>query len=652
MRCGHGWAVVLAVSLALYANSLDNTFHYDDEHSIQKNIHVRTLENVPSYFVEPGMFSDDPAKGMYRPLLLVTYAANHAVNRWFEVDGYDVRGYHFLNIFLHGLNACMLWWFTVLTLRRKDVALLAGLLFALHPLGTEPANYISSRSESLGALFYLAAMAFFARAVLQRAQDTVGSAAWISASWLALACGLLSKSTVITLPAVLLLYDYLVVSGRSWRELRLRLFRVHGPYWMIILLHLWIITSNQYLSRSLSHSPRDGWSQFLTQTEVFSYYLKLLLFPTGLNVEHQFFAQRTFGDGTTVMALLLLLTTLLLVGCLYLIKRDMSLFVLLWGSLALLPVVVVPLNVLVNERRLYLTSAAFCLALALLMRSEWLRLGRTPRAKRVDVGIGLAALVLLTFAGLSLERNRVWADDFSLWSDSVSRSPAMPRPHLYLGNAHKDAAFATPDTARQNQHWRKAAASYRNTIAVAKDPEHLDLALRGLNNLGGVSFVLGDFDTAEKAYREAARVNPRYPDAEVNLATIYMVRGRQSADPTEKRELWEQGLKHLDKAIRLAPNHGAAYANRGLTLFYMLRLEEARKGYERAVFLNPRDYKTWGNLGSLELHLYKEKRLKGAPVGNHLKKSQKFFQEALRITPHHPDALRGLRTVQLFLSNP
>ena len=63
---------VLAVIVgALYANSMHGSFHYDDFHSIVDNPHIRDLRNSGSFFVDLRMFSNDAAKAMYRPLLLL-----------------------------------------------------------------------------------------------------------------------------------------------------------------------------------------------------------------------------------------------------------------------------------------------------------------------------------------------------------------------------------------------------------------------------------------------------------------------------------------------------------------------------------------------------------------------------------------------------
>ena len=55
----YSWVAVLVACLVLYANSLNNGFHYDDEHSIQQNIYIRSLANVPAFFSQPAMFSVD-----------------------------------------------------------------------------------------------------------------------------------------------------------------------------------------------------------------------------------------------------------------------------------------------------------------------------------------------------------------------------------------------------------------------------------------------------------------------------------------------------------------------------------------------------------------------------------------------------------------
>ena len=82
-----------------YANSLGNGFRYDDTHSILQNQSVRSLANIPLYFLDSGTFSSEPAMVMYRPLLLVSYAVNYALEPSTGV------GYLLVNAILHALCA-------------------------------------------------------------------------------------------------------------------------------------------------------------------------------------------------------------------------------------------------------------------------------------------------------------------------------------------------------------------------------------------------------------------------------------------------------------------------------------------------------------------------------------------------------------------
>jgi hypothetical protein len=170
-------ALIFVVAL-VYLNSLDNAFHFDDEHSLVENPHIRQLKNIPKFFYEPQMFSRNIGSEMYRPLVLVSYALNY------HLGGYNVHGFHALNILLHLICVVLVYrLFGVFAPDAKKWAWVLALGWGLHPLTAEPVNYISSRSESMAGLFYLAALLFY----LRKDQGI----AWLSV--LCFAAGLLSS---------------------------------------------------------------------------------------------------------------------------------------------------------------------------------------------------------------------------------------------------------------------------------------------------------------------------------------------------------------------------------------------------------------------------------------------------------------------------
>jgi tetratricopeptide (TPR) repeat protein len=562
----YGWVLILALCGAVYGGFLDNSFHYDDEHSILQNPHIRQLGNIPDFFSDPAQFSVDAEKGMYRPLLLVSYALN------FAMGGFSVVGYHLLNLLLHGINACLVAWMARRLSGDARVGLVAGLLFAVHPLCTEPVNYISSRSDSLAGLFCLLALGFFVQAE-QEGQSWQRT--WVR---LSLVLALLSKESAIVLPALFLLYDYLFLSRQQGAVLWERFWRRHAAYWGLAAGYLLVLVINGYLGRSLGKPARELGEQLATQLKALAYYPYLLLMPSRLNVEHQFSVQQGW------LALQVLLPLALALSGLWLLWRhrrqqDQALFLMFWALLALLPVMLMPLNVLVNERRLYLPCAAFCIGLA------WMLQGG-----RVKGWALVGALVVVCALG-SWRRSQVWADDLSLWSDAVEKAPLMPRAHLYLGNAYKDLA-----SEGRAALWRDAARQYQLTAEL--DPQG-DLGLRGLNNQGSVLFVLDDYAGAERAYRRALEINPRFEDALVNLGSIQFNKGRQEQNPAARQGLLREALSLYQQALEVRPNHPEAHGNVGVALQELGQYEEARDAYARALRINPNDGKILKNMGAL-----------------------------------------------------
>ena len=182
---------ICVIGLLVYHNSFGNSFHYDDSHSLVDNPHVRSLGNTLRFFYDPGTFSAMPQARMYRPVLLATYALNYAVGE------YEPFGYHLINLVLHLVNAWLVWLLAHALLNQRQGALLAALLFAVHPVLSEPVNYISSRSSLLATFFFILAFLVLIQASVRGPSRR--HYALMAAFCLA---GLGSKSIAITFAAV------------------------------------------------------------------------------------------------------------------------------------------------------------------------------------------------------------------------------------------------------------------------------------------------------------------------------------------------------------------------------------------------------------------------------------------------------------------
>ena len=627
---------LLAATVVIWWGSLDNGFHYDDEHSIQLNIHLRLApdlgemkDGIKSYFSDPSTFSRDAKKGMYRPLLVSSFAFNHAANLAFGLDGYDVRGFHVINILIHAINGLLVCWFArLLWPSRKQIGLVAGLVFIAWPLGSEPVNYISSRSESLAALFYLLTMALYLAAQTDRRQRTY----W--ACWLAMGAGLLTKSTTITLPASLLLLDMAVISRFDFRRLQSRLLRWHMPSWLLAGGYLTLIIQNGFLGRSLGAPVRDGWHQFLTQSKAIGYYVHLLVLPTNLSVEPQFQEQGVVSAAVLGGGLLAVTLAGLLLW-LWRVRHGRALMLLGTGVLHMIPTLVMPLNVFVNDRRAYLPLALACIGIVALgaqlrrpLRTSW-----------------VALTCLFIAAALSHGRNQVWQDGDSLWADAVMRAPQMPRPHLYLGNAYKDRALQSRDTQQRNRFWLEATREYECARSMPSDN---DLRLRALNNLGGVYLELGDVDQAEPAFRQAVLLDPHYADALINLGNALLTRARQSSSDPRRGQWIAESIEYYKRGLNAEPNNYFGFGNLGVARQEVGQLVQAEKAYRQAVFLNPRHFGSLTNLAALLLTRAQQSE-SSDETRKLLVEARRLVQHSLVINPAQPRAPQILRLVSDLL---
>src|SRR5688572_9758236 len=189
--------LILAVALT-YANSLDGPFILDDQATVVQNPQIKDLSNMREVLLPA---RETPIAG--RPLASLTFAVNYAFN------GLDVRGYHVVNIALHAACALLL---MLIAGRALDanLAFAAALVWAVHPLNSEVVNYISQRTESLMAGFYL--LTLYAAI---RAKDERGSR-WAVTAVAACVAGLACKESMVTAPVAVALYDRVFLFD-SWK---------------------------------------------------------------------------------------------------------------------------------------------------------------------------------------------------------------------------------------------------------------------------------------------------------------------------------------------------------------------------------------------------------------------------------------------------
>lgn len=437
-----GGLVVLVAGMAVYANSFSVPFLFDDYFSILGNPDVHSLHPVGRFFTQ--------SRGLPHLLDTLNY-------RW---GGESVWGYHLVNVVIHLINALLVYALALLTLRlpvhggrytsrAAVLAALIALVFAVHPLQTMAVSYISQRAEALAATFYLTALLVYAagqsgRLRLSRAPLAV---AVLSIGFL----GILSKETVASLPAALLLYHFCFLRTSAgertgdWRMALLLL--LPGLYGLYLARHFLVpgLAAPEGGQSAWLYIPSAGievegltpWRYLVTQFGVVLWYLRLYVLPNRLCFDYGWPIAETFLQTQVVLSLAV---HFLLIGiAIVAFRRNRWVtFGIGWLYVALAPSSsIIPIKDAAFDYRMYLPMLGPTMIL-IVGAADWLRTfaGSTTQLKSAErAGLVLALAVVAALAGGSVARNATLADPLALARDSATKAPNHWRNHFAYGAA-------------------------------------------------------------------------------------------------------------------------------------------------------------------------------------------------------------------------
>jgi hypothetical protein len=411
------------VAAGVHANTLSHPFTWDDGYNIVENEAIRSLANVPSFFVEAwGAHADEAMNqaintNYYRPVSLASYALDHAV------FGLNPAAFHGVNVALHALCAAL-----VLVIGWRLVERLGGpkgwrwgvtagaLLFAVHPVHTEVVNVITYRTDLLAAVFYAAMLVAWIGPSSGRGPR---AERWMiyGVAPLLYALGLGSKEMAVTAPGACFALDLLVTArATTWRT---RLARM-APLAVVLAAYLGARAALLSPSAYTYFADAPTADVVTTMLAVFGRYVGLLISPWPLNPFYDWSILQP-GAETQMGAVLggaFLLMAWITATLVFARRRPVWALFLGFLPLVLLPVShVSPIAVAAAERFLYLAMAGPLLALGLLAAT----LAET-RSRR-SMAIGVFALVLLMFSTLTWIRNEDWRSDRAILEAAVRDWP-------------------------------------------------------------------------------------------------------------------------------------------------------------------------------------------------------------------------------------
>jgi hypothetical protein len=322
-----------AVACLVYLNSFAGAFQFDDYNVILNNGAVHSWS----------AWSHDLSHGI-RPVLKFTFAVN-----W--TSGLGLLGFHLLNLLTHATNTVFFYFISrriTRDLPSEAPALCTALLFAVHPVQTEAVVYISGRSTSLMATFYLGSMLAYIRG-----SDAQGHFWSHEVSPVLFIMGLLTKEIAIALPVVLLLWELAFGEQKRFAAILKR----QGIHWGLFAAALFFLVAHPGYGPLLEYSfdIRSMRETLLSQINGVFYLLSKLIVPYSLNIDPDL---PVMSQWTVLLALKAgLLLSLICAGLMRLKRSPGFGFGILWFFIVLVPTnSLIPRLDLANERQLYLSS--------------------------------------------------------------------------------------------------------------------------------------------------------------------------------------------------------------------------------------------------------------------------------------------------------
>ena len=519
---------LIAASLLVYANAMGGPFIFDDELSVLWNLNIRSL--WPPW-VAAWADHESPLSG--RPIPAFSIALNYAAS------GFSSFSYKAVNLGLH--IACVLVLFGTVRSglrlpafadsagRRADAyAFGAALLFAVHPLASECVNYVTQRTETWMALFYLGALLCSARARLVAAGNRQAVARWRAAAVGCCAAGMASKEVMVSAPLMILLFDR-ATTGRSLKELLLE----DRPYY-VGLASCWFfaaaLMSQTFRTDTVGFNEEVGAIDYvLNQAWVIPRYLGLAVFPSGLAIDWGFPRSLVFSEvafGFVFVAVLAVSSVVLLVRGSPLGFPMFFVFSVLSPTSTVIPI----LTEVGAERRMYLPLAALCVIAVVGIGSRvWLRDG-SPRV--VAAGLLVAALAL---GSATVSRNSAYRSSLGIWLGAAEVFPDNPRAHANLA-----------------REWAESGDFERSVASAERAIEADDTYAPGHGELGIALARQGDNVQARRALERAIALEPGYASPYFNLALLDLRAGDMDIAVTHLESALERNERHPQAALQLS----------------------------------------------------------------------------------------------------
>jgi len=511
----HAAFCLLFLVVAIYSNSFDASWHFDDFQNIVENdrVHIKDLswDHLKTTFYSPttGKIS--------RPLAYLSFALNY------YCDGLDVVSYHLVNLFIHYATSFILFLFIYSTLKLPSIvekygthayfiALLSAVFWVINPIHVSAVTYIVQRMTSMAALFYIIAMYGYLKARTAE-KGRLRKGLYFALAVLAALAAVGTKENAVMLPVSLLLYELLLIQGITTKE-KFKVYILPGFITIFIVLGLSMpFVDYSIILGSYDNRPFTLLQRLLTEPRIIIFYITLLLYPISsrLTLIHDVDISHSLFDPWTTLPALLFLTMTVVFALIMARRRPLITFCILFFILNhLIEGSFVPLEI-IYEHRNYIPSLFFFLpfSIAIIHVCEQFKERETVL---IAMSVFLVGVIIIQGTTTFLQ-NSIWKNEITLWTDNVRKAPNLHRPHHNLGVALMSAGFFDEGVRELK------------IALTARDDAMANQKYVTYYHLGRYYFFFKDYNRAAWHFQQTLQWAPLYPEPYHYLAKIMCIKG-------------------------------------------------------------------------------------------------------------------------------
>ena len=551
------WLVfILAITFIIYFSAIKNGFvNFDDERYILQNEAIKDIsaQNIKTWFTT---YFD----GHYHPLSQLSLAIDYKFSSLslphnFKIYELKANFFHFVNILLHLLNVLFVFLLLKKLFGKNEIAIIAALLFAIHPINVESVAWVSERKNLLFALFFLTSLFNYVKFLQLEKRK------YYLYSLLLFLFAVLSKVTAISLFFTLFIIEYFV----DKKLLNSKLLLLKLPYFAISVIFLIVASlaqSSAFESNVVTYSFID--KIFLSSFGFTQYILKTIA-PFNLSVFYPY--PDDIGKGISIIQYI---SPAFVIGAVVLIiifiRKKQKEFAFGLAFFVLNIALLVKLfdipqgNYLMAERYSYIPSIGIFIMIA------WAFVYFGDKFKSRKTTYIVVLIIYLIILGISTNiRVKIWENSSTLWSDVIESYPNYTFAYNMRGMDR---------IARQD--FQGGVSDFQESIKL--NPDIPD----GYMNIGMVYMKTGNSKGAIDIYSKAI-------DKIDTLSMAYFYRGYLEFQANN----FQKAIQDFDKNLELKPNDITSLLNRGLVYYKLTQYEKAITDYNLIIKINPKTGRAW-----------------------------------------------------------